>query len=106
HVTLLHHLFALMQITGEDAMPVIEHRVVSFEEELADQRNDRVGRRVDLTALARRNIDAKMRRGRCAVENALATEQSADDSVRGPIERFGESCYVAVGFARGSNEGV
>ncbi len=80
-IAALHQLLALMQVAGEHAMPVIEHGIATFEIELLRQRHDRIGGRADFATLARRDIDTEMRRGRFAVEDALAAELAADDAV-------------------------
>ena len=82
-----------MEVAGEHAAPVIQQCIAAFEIELLGKRHHGVAGRMDLAALAGRNVDSEMRRRRRAVQDALAAEKAADDpavSVPGQLRRLKE----------------
>src|ERR1700722_9310107 len=101
HIADLHCLFALMEITGGNTMPVIENGQAAFEIKIWPNKHDARRRGRSNRCPGRcRNIDAKMRLHWFAVQHALVAERSADDAGNGPVEFFGKPVRLGVRRAR------
>ena len=81
-----HQLFALMTVTGRNAVPVVEDGKAAIEIEIADERNDAVCGGMNRRAGRRGNVHGQMRRPGLPIQDLLAAEQAADDTGNRPIE--------------------